>query len=69
MNSPVTFLPSTAPITHPSQAAEPCSAFRPGSTVKWRALFTCCDTSRWGKCEFGGGFHSEPGKPLINAFQ
>jgi len=53
----------------PSQAADPCRRFRPGSTVEQRASFTCCDTGRWGKSVFGGRFLSEPGKPLINAFQ
>lgn len=53
----------------PSQAADPCSAFRPGSTVEKRASFTCCDSGRWGKCVFGGRFLSDPGKPPINAFQ
>jgi hypothetical protein len=53
----------------PSQAADPCSAFRPGSTVEQRASFSCCDTGRWGKCVFGGRFLGDPGQPPINAFQ
>ncbi|MFM7362896.1 MAG: hypothetical protein ACKO6F_00485 [Cyanobium sp.] len=53
----------------PSQTADPCRGFRPGSTVEERASHTCCDTGRWGKCVFGGRFLSDPGKPLINAFQ
>ena len=53
----------------PSQAADPCRGFRPGSAVEKRASFTCCDTGRWGKCVFGGRFLSDPGEPPINAFQ
>lgn len=53
----------------PSQAADPCRRFRPGSTVEQRASFSCCDTGRWGKCVFGGRFLSDPGTPAINAFQ
>ena len=53
----------------PSQASDPCRAFRPGSSAQKRASFTCCDTGRWGKCVFGGRFLSDPGQPPINAFQ
>lgn len=55
--------------TYPSAAADPCSPFPPGRSVRKLASFSCCDTGTWGKCLLGGRFLADLGGPPVQAFQ
>jgi len=54
---------------YPTSSQTPCEKFPARARVTMRAYSTCCDTGRWGKCHFGGGWLGDIDDRPINAFQ
>jgi hypothetical protein len=53
----------------PSLERDPCRGLQPGSSLRRRAWFSCCDSGSWGPWVFGGRFLSDPDRPPDQAIR